>query len=97
VIVDDLNVLCVAIAPDETDSPLIINPDAVLPPSVSGEGFQSVSRWNAEIFKLYTAVQHPQFPQGCLLNIGRQPSRILAMEDRLRFPTPETFDHPSMV
>jgi hypothetical protein len=93
VIVYDFNVMGATIAPNETDPPLIVNPYAVLAFSVSGEGFQSVSRRNAEIVNIDATVQHPQFPQGGLLNSRRQPSRILAMKDRLRFPTPETFNH----
>jgi hypothetical protein len=85
--------MCAAIAPNEAYPPLIIDPYAVLSFSVSGQGFQPIPRWNAEIFDVRTAVQHPQLPEGRLLNISRQPPRILTTADRFGFLAPETFYH----
>jgi hypothetical protein len=44
VVVDDLNLERVAIAPDETNAPLVIDPDAVLTSAIAGQCFQAVVR-----------------------------------------------------
>jgi len=40
VVVDELDVISVAILPDETQSPLIIDPDSMLTGSSAGERFK---------------------------------------------------------
>jgi hypothetical protein len=94
VIIDDLNVVRATVAPDEADSPLLIDSYAVLSLSVSHESFQAVSRRDTEVFNAHTAIQHPQFPKGRLLKVGRQPARILTLKDPLRLSTPEALYHP---
>jgi len=44
VVVDDLNVARIRIDPPETDPPLVIDPNAVLSSSVTGESFQTIPR-----------------------------------------------------
>jgi hypothetical protein len=80
VIVNDLNVIGTAIAPHKANSPLIVDPYAVLPLSAAGERLQPVPWGNAEVIDARTAIQHPQFPEGCLLNVSRQSPRIFAIE-----------------
>jgi hypothetical protein len=46
-IVDHLNVMSATVTPDEADSPLVVDPYAVLSLSVARESFQAVSRRNA--------------------------------------------------
>jgi hypothetical protein len=48
-VVHDFYVNSITIHPDEANSPLIIDPDAVLSFSVSPQRFQSVRRWNTQI------------------------------------------------
>jgi hypothetical protein len=90
VIVNNLNVISAAIAPDKTDSPLIVDPYTVLSLSVAGESLQSVPRGDAEVIDGRTAIQHPQLPEGGLLNVSRQSPRKLAPEDPLSLTAPET-------
>jgi hypothetical protein len=49
VIVDNLNVPCLAVFPDEADSPLIVDPNAVLPGPGAPERFQTVAGRNPQI------------------------------------------------
>ena len=53
VIVTNLDTEGRAIAPLETDTPLVVDPDAPLPFTVVGQFFQPVPGWYAEI--LYSA------------------------------------------
>jgi hypothetical protein len=60
VIIHNLNIERVAILPNKTDSPLIVNPNAVLPFPVPMQGFQAVSRWRSQISQFIRAIQLPQ-------------------------------------
>lgn len=42
-VIDDLDVIGVAVAPHKADSPLVIDPDAVLTLSVAVQGLQPVA------------------------------------------------------
>jgi hypothetical protein len=71
VVIDNLDFMGVAIAPLEADAPLVVDTDAVLAGPVAAQAFESVSRWDPEIVKALSVVQHPQFPPRHLLNIAR--------------------------
>ena len=43
-VVRDLDVPCFAIAPSETDTPLIVDPNAVLPASVAPQRLKTIAR-----------------------------------------------------
>lgn len=66
-IIDYLNIKCIPSAPTETDSPLIVDADAMLPTSLSLESFEAVPRRRSEIAKFRGAVQLAQFSTGHLL------------------------------
>src|ERR1700674_5894687 len=48
-VVDDLDIGCVSVAPDETEAPLVVYADAHLARSISSQGLEPVSRWIAQI------------------------------------------------
>jgi hypothetical protein len=48
-IIDDLDIVSVALAPHETDSPLIVDPDAVLTLAVAAKLLQPVAGRNPQI------------------------------------------------
>src|SRR5437016_4789926 len=58
-IINDFNFVRVAAAPPETDSPLAIDQNAVLPFSVAFQGFQFISRWHLKVFQPNRRVQYP--------------------------------------
>jgi hypothetical protein len=49
VIVDDFNIMRLAVSPHEANSPLIVDPNAMLTGSISLESLQAVARRNAKI------------------------------------------------
>lgn len=59
-IVHNLNVVCVIFSPDETDSPLIIDPNAVLALTIPSESLKTISRRNSKILKLFGCVKVKQ-------------------------------------
>lgn len=60
-IIDDFDLLRGAIAPNKTDPPLIVNPDAVLTSSVPRQRFQSIPGNGGQIFQLVCGLEHPEF------------------------------------
>ena len=71
-VIHDFDLLRVVSAPFITDTPLVIDPNRVLPEAASLEPFETISRRGKQIGKLYGVVQHTQLPKGGLLDIRRQ-------------------------
>ena len=94
-IIDNLYVISVAGAPPEADTPLIVDPDAVLAGSIALQGFEPVS-W-----------RHPQKVEGCggidlqqlsmrdPLYVGRKATAVLATKQPLGFLVRKILDHLS--
>ena len=70
-VVDDLDITCVAVPPFETDPPLLIDANAVLSLPASRQRFKPVGRRNPQIINGGAAIQHPQLAEGNLLDAGR--------------------------
>ncbi|SUS07460.1 hypothetical protein DF3PB_440017 [uncultured Defluviicoccus sp.] len=51
VVIHDLNIDCIAIAPNETDPPLIVDADAVLTCAVSSQALQTVTRRRPQVIE----------------------------------------------
>jgi hypothetical protein len=62
----------------QADSPAVIDPNAVLSRSIPCQLLQAVGRRNLQIVEGTSVVDHAQFTQGNLLDIGRQPAGALA-------------------
>jgi hypothetical protein len=61
-IVDDLNIFRLAFAPDEADSPLIVDPNTVLTLPVAAQSLKPIS-WNCRhVLQFPGIVQHPKLP-----------------------------------
>jgi hypothetical protein len=70
VIINDFNLMGVSVHPFETDSPLLIDADAVLSLSASPECFQPVPRRNPQILKANRGIQKLQFMERSLLDLA---------------------------
>jgi hypothetical protein len=68
VIIHDLDIVCVPFAPNEADTPLVVDPDAVLPLSVAVQGFQAISRRRYQVSQFRRAVQLPKLPARNMLD-----------------------------
>jgi hypothetical protein len=62
-IVHDLDVFRIAVAPNETDPEPIVDPNTVLPLAVAPEAFQAVAGRRPQIVQRPCRVQHGQFSQ----------------------------------
>lgn len=92
-IIDYFDIVCVSLTPTETNSPLIIDSDAVLPFTISAQLFKTISRGYAQVPYLNRGINHEKLPEGNPLNIRREPSRIFAAKYTLCFLISETLNH----
>jgi len=51
VVIHDFHILCTCIRPTETDSPLIVDTDAVLTNTITPERFKMIARWHSQIIE----------------------------------------------
>jgi hypothetical protein len=96
-IIHNLRLLRVAGSPHETDPPLIIDPDAVLTLPSSPQCFKSIRGWQTKIFQPNRSVDRVELHERALLNVRREFSRELPVENSLSFPAAERLDHGSIV
>lgn len=61
VVVDDFYPICMTFVPNETQPPLIIDPDAVLVLPIAFQTLQSISRQRAESVKTFGSVEYVEF------------------------------------
>lgn len=83
-IIYDFNLVGITIGPDETDSPLIIDANAVLPLPTPLQSFQPIPRRNPQILKYLGPVENQQFSSGDPFDIP-EPWHILVGKQRLGF------------
>ena len=81
VIVSDLDLECIALPPDETYSPLVVDPNAVLALAVTQEFLETVSRRNIQVCQGIRCIQNPKPDVGLALDVMGQAATLLPMED----------------
>lgn len=91
-VVRDFNFVGVAILPDETDPPLVIDSNAVLSLAVSAQRFESVAGRHRQVMQFLGCVEHGQLPQPDPLD-GLELSHSLAVKKALRLFRAERFNH----
>lgn len=92
-IVDDLNVIGIAVLPAKTDSPLVIDANTVLAGTISLELLQTVPRWDAQVVKLLGGVHQAEFAQHRAVELGGETPDRLALKQALGVPVGEALDH----
>ena len=95
-IVDELDLVCVAPRPLKHDSPLIVHANTVMALPVSPQRFESVSRWRTKILYAMSRVDQVELPDRCRHNIrGDTPrtSRATPMIEIRRGLVAERDDH----
>jgi len=71
-IIDNLNLNCIAVCPFEADSPLLVDPDAPLPAARSTQLLEMIRRRNSQVIERNRAMKHAQLSERDLLNLARQ-------------------------
>jgi hypothetical protein len=83
--------------PNETNPPLAVDPDAVLPFAIPFQGFQAIARRNAQIFENTGLVQHAQLAQCARLNVRRQLAASPAGPNKSGLAAGEGSDHDRII
>ena len=91
-IIDDLNFVSIPVAPNEAKTPLIVNPDTVLPLSLAAQGFQAVARRRCQIAQLRGAIQLPKLAPRDPLDSLKAAARLPAVKSP-GFRAAERLDH----
>jgi hypothetical protein len=82
-----------SLIPDETDPPLIVDPDRVLTLPVCPQGFEAVARGNTKVAKDPSLIQETKLAKRDILNIGRQSSASMAGPDQFCFRISKALNH----
>ena len=92
-IVRDLNIARLAVVPFETDTPLIVDPNAVLSLPIPAEFLESVRGWYAKVVQVFRTVEDYELPISNNLNISRKTFRKLLPPEPGRLLVLERLDH----
>lgn len=95
-VIDDLHVIGVAIAPDKADAPWVIDANAVLTFSFALKGFQMVAGRGSKVAKLRSNLKLPQLPL-CDSFEALEPSNPSPLIELFRLSRPEGLDHPTSI
>jgi len=91
-VVGDFNAVRVAIFPYETDAPLIVDPDTVLPLAVALQLLEAIARNRAQVVEACRSIQHLQLPLRQPLE-SLKSFHALASEQAFRIRGAERLDH----
>jgi len=93
-VVDDFNLKDTAIIPAETNSPLVIHSNAVLPFPVTLESFEPICRRNSEIIQTFGSIQHRELAKGDR-DDRIEPTRLPPFPKVASLFAPEAINHQS--
>ena len=92
-VINDLDIPTISVAPYEADSPLIVDANAVLSPSVTAKRFQAISGRYAQIGKLLSRIDYEKLFASSSLNLWRETTDGETCEDRSRTSVAKAPDH----
>ena len=92
-VVDNLDLPCFAIAPGETDTPLFVDTNAVLPAAVAPQRLKPVAGRRPQIVKSACGLKRQEFRPRPLLDPHWQAANGMAREDDRATLVGEALDH----
>lgn len=92
-VIDNFDAVGVVGLPAKADTPLIVDPDAVLAFSVSAKLLQSITWWNSQVIERFGSIDKQEFPQCGSPQWWREPLHRLPMKQPLRLVVGKTLDH----
>lgn len=96
-IVNYLDVKGVPFAPAKADSPLVIDPDAVLAPSIAGQFLKAITRGKPKVTQSIRSVENRKFALGKPLQLHVESAYTLANKDLLSVPISKRPYHNHMI
>jgi hypothetical protein len=80
-VVNKLNIVGIAIAPNEANAPLFVDAGAVLTSALAVERFQPVSRRAGKIIQGAGSMKQAKTAQHTTLQFWREPLNVMTMKD----------------
>jgi len=80
VIVDDLDVTRLSLFPGETDPPLVVDANAVLPDAVSLERLKPIARWHSKILQRPCLGEVKELASGYPFDIAKAGNEAVVVE-----------------
>jgi len=93
VVVDDFDILRSSGGPSETNPPLIVCPDAVLPGPIALARLETITGRHSQIVQVTRWNQQTKFLQSHILDNGRQPPASFAAPCLRTLRVPKADDH----
>src|SRR6266849_6577290 len=93
VVIDDLRLKSVSVAPYETQAILIVDSNAVLSSAASAKRFQLISWRHSQVVEHDRCVQNREFLKGSQLQIGWETAASAGLPKPFGFLIAETYDH----
>jgi hypothetical protein len=79
VIIDNFDRIALSFTPNETDPPLVVDPDTVLACPPASQRLQAICGRNTQVIQALGSVEDPQLPAGKRLDLIRQATRHVAI------------------
>ena len=95
-IIHNFHAMCFAVAPDETDPPLVVDSNTMLSGPIPLERLQAIPRWHAKVLQACDSVKIKELPPRHALD-RTEPKNSLILEKRLRVPASEGSYQPTSV
>jgi hypothetical protein len=93
VIVDDFHVIRIPVVPAKTDSPLIINPNAVLADAGAFKLFESIARRHSQFCEPLSGIDNAELAEHGALQLGWVSTDGLSLEEPFGIAIAEAVDH----
>ena len=94
-VIDEFNLVGIAVLPDEAHAPLVVDPDAVLAEAIVDESLQLVTGRHGQSFQSGRGIDLEELPERNPLGVGAKPLGGSAPEDILGVTITKALDHPS--
>jgi hypothetical protein len=94
-VVHDLHIKSVSIAPHKTNAVLVIDPYTVLPRPFTAKSLQAVAGRHVQVVEYYGRIQDRELLKGPALKRGRKTTASSTLPKLFSVSVPETYDHGS--
>jgi hypothetical protein len=97
VVIDDFDLFCVCVSPKKTNSPLVIDSNAVLAFPILFKPLKAISRQGGQICQVHARGQRQKFSASRTLNIQGQLFRTASLKDSLSLGVAKAYDHVAII
>jgi hypothetical protein len=92
-VIDDLDLVGIGVAPLETNAPLDVDPNAPLVRTVASKTLQTIARRHSQVPEILGVVEHSEFSSSGLLDLHPEPPNSVSFPDPPGLAVLEGSDH----